>query len=85
MSRGWLRVRLVLVDVALGDAEGRHGLERSQEVGAGLQEGLDQFRPRRLREQVVADVTVRPIDQAVAEDGMQGVELLLARIPTVPS
>jgi hypothetical protein len=43
-----------------------------------LQEGLDQFRPRRLREQVVADGPVRPIDQAVAEDGMQGVELLVA-------
>ena len=67
-----------LLDLALAGTEGRHGLERGQEVRAGLQEGLDEFRPRRLLEQVVADGPVRQIDQAVAEDGVQGVVVLVA-------
>ena len=54
------------------------GADRRQDVRAGSEKRLDEFGSRRLLEQVMADRSVREIDQAAAEDVVEGLEVLVA-------
>src|SRR5271157_1755174 len=63
---------------ALVGLKGRDGLERREDVGARGQESLSEFLIHRLLEQLVADGTIRQINQATAEDGVQGIVVLVA-------
>ena len=54
------------------------GPDRRQDVRTGSKKSLHEFRPRWLLKQVMADCSIREIDQAATEDAVERLEVLVA-------